>query len=78
VVRSTDASGATLAIYRADKAPQGVTLDETRYRLRKLNAKGFQLVGGGEVVGAIPEGLPSVKMPSSTWMRWVRCCRPRW
>jgi len=64
VVRSTDASGATLAIYRADKAPQGVTLDETRYRLRKLNAKGFQLVGGGEVVGAIPEGLPSVKMPS--------------
>ncbi len=64
VVRSTDASGATLAIYRADKAPQGVTLDETRYRLRKLSAKGFQLVGGGEVVGAIPEGLPSVKMPS--------------
>ena len=64
VVRSTDASGATLAIYRADKAPQGVTLDETRYRLRKLSANGFQLVGGGEVVGAIPEGLPSVKMPS--------------
>jgi SulP family sulfate permease len=64
VVRSTDASGATLAIYRADKAPQGVTLDETRYRLRKLSANGFHLVGGGEVVGAIPEGLPSVKMPS--------------
>jgi SulP family sulfate permease len=64
VVRSTDASGATLAIYRADRAPQGVTLDETRYRLRKLSANGFQLVGGGEVVGAIPEGLPSVKMPS--------------
>ncbi|HUX29909.1 MAG TPA: SulP family inorganic anion transporter [Thiobacillus sp.] len=64
VVRSTDASGATLAIYRADEAPPGVTLDETSYRLRKLSANGFQLVGGGEVVGAIPEGLPSVKMPS--------------
>ncbi|ODU51007.1 MAG: DNA repair protein [Thiobacillus sp. SCN 63-374] len=64
VVRRTDASGATLAIYAADRAPQGVTLDETRYRLRKLSANGFQLVGGGEVVGAIPEGLPSVKMPS--------------
>lgn len=64
VVRSTDAGGATLAIYAADRAPQGVTLDETRYRLRKLSANGFQLVGGGEVVGAIPEGLPSVKMPS--------------
>ncbi len=64
VVRSIDASGATLAIYRADRAPQGVALDETRYHLRKLNAKGFQLVGGGEVVGSIPEGLPSVQMPS--------------
>jgi SulP family sulfate permease len=64
VVRSTDASGATLAIYRADRAPQGVTLDETRYRLRKLNANGFTLVGGGEVVGGIPEGLPSIQMPT--------------
>jgi SulP family sulfate permease len=64
VVRSVDANGATLAIYRADQAPQGVTLDETRYRLRKLGANGFKLVGGGEVVGSIPEGLPSIQMPS--------------
>jgi len=64
VVRSMDASGATLAIYPVGKAPQGVTLDETRYRLRKLSASGFKLVGGGEVVGGIPEGLPSFKMPS--------------
>jgi SulP family sulfate permease len=64
VVRSTDASGMTLAIYPAGKAPQGVTLDETPYRLRKLSATGFKLEGGGEVVGSIPEGLPSLKMPS--------------
>ncbi len=64
VVRSVDASGATLAIYRADRAPQGVTLDDTTYRLRKLSANGFRLEGGGEVVGGIPEGLPSVQMPS--------------
>jgi SulP family sulfate permease len=64
VVRSTDASGATLAIYTVGKAPQGVTLDETRYRIRRISASGFKLVGGGEVVGSIPEGLPSVKMPS--------------
>ncbi|PKO60809.1 MAG: sodium-independent anion transporter, partial [Betaproteobacteria bacterium HGW-Betaproteobacteria-17] len=63
VVRSTDASGATLAIYPADKAPQDLALDETRYRLNKLRANGFHLMGGGEVVGAIPEGLPSVQMP---------------
>ena len=64
VVRSVDADGATLAIYPADNAPQGVTLDETRYSLNKLRADGFKLVGGGEVVGAIPEGLPSIQMPS--------------
>jgi SulP family sulfate permease len=64
VVRVTDANGVTQAIYRADQAPQGATLDETRYRLRKLNAKGFTLVGGGEVVGVIPAGLPSIKMPT--------------
>jgi len=64
VVRSIDANGATIAIYPVGKAPEGVTLDDTRYRLRKLSAKGFKLVGGGEVVGAIPEGLPSIKMPS--------------
>ena len=64
VVRSVDANGETLAIYSADRAPQGVTLDDARYRLNKLNAKGFKLVGGGEVVGSIPEGLPSIQMPS--------------
>jgi SulP family sulfate permease len=64
VVRSIDANGATVAIYPVGKAPEGVTLDDTRYRLRKLSAKGFKLVGGGEVVGAIPEGMPSIKMPS--------------
>jgi SulP family sulfate permease len=64
VVRSVDADGATLAIYAAGNAPQGVTLDDARYRLTKLRADGFKLVGGGEVVGAIPEGLPSIQMPS--------------
>ncbi len=63
VVRSVDADGATLAIYALGRAPQDVVLDDTRYRLRKLTASDFKLVGGGEVVGAIPEGLPSVKMP---------------
>jgi SulP family sulfate permease len=64
VVRSVDADGATVAIYPAGKAPEGVTLDDTRYSVRKLSADGFKLVGGGEVVGGIPEGLPSVSLPT--------------
>jgi SulP family sulfate permease len=64
VVRTVDADGGTLAIYRAGQAPAGATLDKTTYRVRKLDAAGFKLVGGGEVVGGIPEGLPSLQMPS--------------
>ena len=67
VVRSIDASGTTLAIYPVSKAPQGATLDETRYRLRKLSADGFKLQGGGEVVGQVPQGLPEFKVPHLTW-----------
>ena len=64
VVRSVDTDGKTVAVYRAGQAPAGVQLDDTEYRIRKLKADGFKLVGGGEVVGGIPEGLPSVKFPT--------------
>jgi SulP family sulfate permease len=64
VVRSVDAEGNTVAVYPAGLAPAGATLDETEYRIRRLNAKGFKLEGGGEVVGSIPEGLPSIGLPT--------------
>jgi len=69
VVRSMDAAGNTLAIYVAGQVPAsnampaGAELDETLYRIRKLDKNGFKLVGGGDVVGNIPEGLPSMKVP---------------
>ena len=63
IVRTVDDAGNTLAVYRAEHAPQGAKLDETTYKIRKLKADGFKLVGGGEVVGAIPEGLPSFSLP---------------
>ena len=37
-----------------------MTLDETRYRVRKLSANSFTLVGGGEVVGLGREGIVAV------------------
>ncbi|MDP1927191.1 MAG: SulP family inorganic anion transporter [Thiobacillus sp.] len=64
VVRSVDADDNTVALYRAGQAPAGVTLDTTEYRIRKLGTDGFKLVGGGEVVGSIPEGLPSMSLPT--------------
>jgi SulP family sulfate permease len=51
-------------VYPADRVPAGMTGDGHTYSLRAVRGDGFKLVGGGEVVGAIPEGLPSVSMPS--------------
>ena len=65
VVRQIDASDKTVAVYPVGQAPAGVTLDETKYRIRKVTKNGeFKLVGGGEVVGAVPEGLPAISVPT--------------
>ncbi|MFP5409619.1 MAG: SulP family inorganic anion transporter [Gammaproteobacteria bacterium] len=64
VVRQVDDAGATLAVYPAGLAPAGVKLDSTTYRISKVSDEGFKLIGGGEVVGSIPEGLPSISLPT--------------
>ena len=67
VVRQVDAEGNTVALYAKARAPAGVTLEDAEYRVRGVAKGEFKLQGGGEVVGAIPEGLPEIKMPHFTW-----------
>lgn len=67
VTRGVDQQGQTVAIYQAGKVPQDVLTDGETYRIRSVTDDGFKLVGGGEVVGRIPEGLPSVGMPKISW-----------
>ncbi len=65
VVRQIDDSGNTVAVYPVGKAPDGVKLDDTQYRIRKVTKEGdYKLIGGGEVVGSVPEGLPPISMPT--------------
>ncbi|NTV94613.1 MAG: STAS domain-containing protein [Thiobacillus sp.] len=64
VVRTMDGAGATLAVYPAHRLPPGMATDGQVYRIRGVKSDGFKLVGGGEVVGKIPEGLPAVHMPT--------------
>ena len=64
VVRVVNDSGETAGIYPADRLPAGLADDGHVYRIKGVKADGFKLVGGGEVVGKIPEGLPSVSMPN--------------
>jgi SulP family sulfate permease len=63
VARSVDDKGETLALYPLDNVPEGVTTNGYSYRIRKVEDGKIKLVGGGEVVGSIPKGLPSLSMP---------------
>ena len=64
VRRQVNEQGKTVAVFPAARSPQGMKLDDTEYRIRKVSEGTVKLVGGGEVVGAIPEGLPKISAPS--------------
>ena len=64
VVRVADAADATVAVYPAGRVPAGLSTDGQTYHIRGVKDAEFKLVGGGEVVGKIPEGLPAVQMPT--------------
>jgi len=67
VVRGVDAAGQTAAVFVAASVPAGVQVEATTFRIRGVGHDSFKLVGGGEVVGKIPEGLPSVGLPKISW-----------
>ena len=58
-------SGATL--YLAGKLPPGTTGDGHRWRIQRIVNGELRLSGGGEVVGRIPQGFPSLTVPQLSW-----------
>ena len=64
---SAESQPAGARIYPAGQAPADVETDGRTWRLKvgntPLNADSLLLSGGGAVVGAIPEGLPSFSIP---------------
>lgn len=54
-------------LYAEGKVPQGEQSDGRRWRIARAGKDEFKLVGGGEVVGRIPEGLPSFALPKISW-----------
>jgi len=51
-------------IYLAGEVPAGVETDGHKWHIKKIENGHLKLVGGGDVVGAIPAGLPSLRIPS--------------
>ncbi len=64
-VASSD--GKSVSFHPSGKLPSGLTGDGHRWRIAKVSQDKLKLTGGGEVVGRIPEGLPSFGVPKISW-----------
>lgn len=51
------------AMYVEGAVPAGIETDGRSWHIKKIEKGSLTLVGGGDVVGAIPSGLPSFRIP---------------
>jgi len=63
-VRGAAGDGQPTLLYQLDKAPAGLKTDGRQWRIKKIEQGELKLMGGGEVVGVIPTGLPSFRLPA--------------
>lgn len=59
-----DTGGAGDQFYRAGKVPPSLFPEGPAWHIKNVGQKDIKLVGGGEVVGTIPSGLPNLVFPS--------------
>lgn len=67
LVRVEAGDGSPARFLPAGHAELGAAAEGPRWRLKKLSEGQLQLIGGGEVVGSIPQGLPALRMPKLSW-----------
>ncbi|MBU4318034.1 MAG: SulP family inorganic anion transporter [Proteobacteria bacterium] len=64
---STENVGSSSMLYLKEEIPPGFNADSRIWHFKvgtkPLNPEGLMLYGGGDVVGAIPQGLPSLSVP---------------
>jgi SulP family sulfate permease len=54
---------ANAALYLEDQVPPAVETDGRHWHIKKIEKGEISLVGGGDVVGKIPAGLPAFRLP---------------
>jgi len=54
-------------LYVKGAIPAGITTDGNDWHIKKIEKGEMKLMGGGDVVGNIPAGLPSFRLPTLTW-----------
>lgn len=65
--QETDNAGQLRRLHLAGHAPKGTRTDERRWRIARIAGDRLDLIGGGEVVGRIPSGLPPIRAPRIDW-----------
>ncbi len=66
-VRGTAGEPGETRLYLAQDVPPGATTDGRRWRISRISHDRLELIGGGEVVGAVPSGLPALGLPALAW-----------
>jgi len=61
------ADGQPAEFFAAGRVPPGKVADGRRWRIARAGQGNLKLTGGGEVVGKVPEGLPSLSVPKMSW-----------
>ena len=65
--RVAASGGQPAELYAEGRVPAGKVADGHRWRIVRAAQGEMKLIGGGEVVGKVPQGLPSVGMPAVSW-----------
>lgn len=63
-VREIPLEGHPALLYQRGTAPAGVETDGRKWHIKKIEQGKLKLSGGGDVVGAIPAGLPTFRLPT--------------
>lgn len=63
-VRTIPLEGHPAQLYQMGTVPAGSETDGRMWHIKKIEPGKLQLSGGGDVVGAIPAGLPSFRLPA--------------
>ena len=59
--------GKASELFAEGRVPAGKVADGHRWRIARAAQGDMRLTGGGEVVGKVPEGLPSASLPTVSW-----------
>ncbi len=63
-VRGTMGEQGKPSLHQVGQAPVGIETDGRKWHIKKIEKGEIKLVGGGDVVGKIPSGLPGFRLPT--------------